>query len=244
MSRIVKRTLDIFELFEERQAPLALSEVARALEIPVSSCHDVLKTLEERGYVYQLGPRAGYYPTGKLAILATEITENDPFMLRAEQAMRDLSSRYGCSVFLARIEGATARYIELVEAQGPWRYSLTRGATLRSLHSTSAGKAVLGNLPEDERRKVVAGLRLDLMTPNTITDADRLLKDLGEGRRQGWYLNQEESVPTATTLSVTLRWGQDDYVLTMAGPSHVLDAMVDDLAATLRRVADRLEAPR
>lgn len=244
MSRIVKRTLDIFELFEERQTPLALSDVARALELPVSSCHDVLKTLEGRGYVYQLGPRAGYYPTRKLAVLATEITENDPFTLRAGQSMRDLSATHGCSVFLSRIEGATARYIELVEGQGPWRYSLTRGGTLRSLHGTSAGKAVLGNMPEDERRNVVASLKLVPMTPNTIISPGKLLEDVAEGRLRGWYLNREESVPTATTLSVALRWGQDDYILTMAGPSHTLDTRVEELAELLKTVAARLESPR
>ena len=47
MSKIVKRTLDFFELFAEHKRPLSLSEISKLLGIPVSSCHDVLRALED-----------------------------------------------------------------------------------------------------------------------------------------------------------------------------------------------------
>ena len=63
MSKIVDRTLDFIELFARERKPLSLSEISRSLAIPVSSCHDVLQALRARGYIYEVGPRAGFYPT-------------------------------------------------------------------------------------------------------------------------------------------------------------------------------------
>ena len=44
------RTLTVFEVFAQQQAPLTLSELARALGIPISSCHGLIATLQNEGY--------------------------------------------------------------------------------------------------------------------------------------------------------------------------------------------------
>ena len=70
MSKIVGRTLDFLEIFADQKRPLAASEIARLLDIAASSCHDVLQTLLERGYIYELTSRGGYYPTLRLYEIA------------------------------------------------------------------------------------------------------------------------------------------------------------------------------
>ena len=88
MSKIVDRTLDFIELFATERRPLSLSDISRLLKIPFSSCHDVLKALQARGYVYEIGPRAGFYPTVRLLNLAKTISDHDPILLRAEVLLR------------------------------------------------------------------------------------------------------------------------------------------------------------
>ena len=86
MSKIVGRTLDFLEVFADQKRPLSLSEIARLLEIPASSCHDVIQALQERGYIYELAPRGGYYPTLRIFEVAKIIAAYDPVVLRAEEA--------------------------------------------------------------------------------------------------------------------------------------------------------------
>ena len=45
--RTVDRTLEIFEAFAEAKRPLSLSELARMINMPVSSCHGLLRTLQK-----------------------------------------------------------------------------------------------------------------------------------------------------------------------------------------------------
>src|ERR1700761_4912506 len=83
-SKIVERTPDFLGVFAREKRPLSLSDISRLLSIPVSSCHDVLQALQERGFIYEIAPRGGYYPTLRLFELGKTITENDPVVHRAE----------------------------------------------------------------------------------------------------------------------------------------------------------------
>ena len=48
--KLVARTLDLFELFAAEQRPLPLTELARLLNVPVSSCLALARTLVSRGF--------------------------------------------------------------------------------------------------------------------------------------------------------------------------------------------------
>src|SRR5690606_9921617 len=154
MSKIVKRTLEFFELFAEHKRPLSLSEISKLLDIPVSSCHDVLQSLLERGYIYEIAPRAGFYPTLKLDNLARKIAANDPLMLRADMVLGQLGGGFHGSVSVAKVNGATGTYLIVFEPSHAPRFLVHVGEQTRSLYATSAGKALLGSLHPDAREKL------------------------------------------------------------------------------------------
>ena len=47
--KLVARTLDLFELFAAERRPLPLTELARLLDVPPSSCLAMARTLVSRG---------------------------------------------------------------------------------------------------------------------------------------------------------------------------------------------------
>lgn len=243
MSKIVSRTLDFFELFATTGTPLTLSDISRRLELPASSCHDVLQTLLERGYLYQLGNRGGLFPTHKLANLAEVIAAADPLIQRAELQLRQLQSQFGESVFLAKIEGAQARYVLSFESASALRFFVQVGNPLRALHATSAGKAVLGTLEPDLRAQTIAGLDMAPLTGVTLSSRAALAEEVSQSVARGWFLNREESVPTATTVSTTFVWNRVHYILTMAGPTHRMEPKLDQVVAALQGTARALENP-
>ncbi len=52
---------------------LTLREIANHCDLPVSSCHAVVQTLLQRGYLYTLGGRKELYPNRRLLSLAQAI---------------------------------------------------------------------------------------------------------------------------------------------------------------------------
>jgi IclR family acetate operon transcriptional repressor len=243
MSKIVRRTLDFIELFAEQKRPLALSEISKLLDIPVSSCHDVLHSLQERGYVYEIGPRAGYYPTRKLQHLVEQIAAHDPVLLRAELLLRELRQRFDQSVSIARVSGEQAIYLLSLEPSHPLRFLVRIGDSVRSLYATSAGKALLGSLEPARLRSVLDRLTLKPFTPNTVTSREALLAEIEQSRARGWYINREESVPTATTVSAAFTWNRSVFIITLAGPTYLIEPQLDDIVTALLETCRQLEAP-
>jgi IclR family transcriptional regulator, acetate operon repressor len=233
MSKIVERTLDLLELFAAEKRPLSLSDIARLMKIPVSSCHDVLQAMLSRGYLYELAPRAGYYPTMRLHRLGRTISEHDPVLQRADVLLRALRDELGESVLLAKVAGLEAHYLLVFESTHSLRFRAEVGDAVRSLYSTSAGKALLGSLDATALDGILASVRIPRMTDRTITSTTDLRHDIERGRARGWYLNQGESQEAATALSATFRWGSAVYVVTIAGPSSRLDHRLEPAAALL-----------
>lgn len=64
-SRSALRSLDVFETFRTAGRPISLSEIARLAEIPISTCHGVVRSLQQRGFLYNLSSKE-MYPTRKL----------------------------------------------------------------------------------------------------------------------------------------------------------------------------------
>lgn len=241
MSKIVDRTLDLLELFGREKRPLTLSDIARLLKIPVSSCHDALQTLQARGYLYELAPRGGYYPTARLQRLGKDISDHDPIAARAEILLRSMRDSLDETVLLAKVNGLQATYLLVFEPTHPLRYRVDVGDNVRVLHATSGGKALLGSL--DDRALTVFLKTADLtrMTPRTIASESELGADIERGRRRGWYENHDESLEGVRTLSATFRWNASVYIITVAGPTSRMSERFDKAVGMLTHVRDLLE---
>jgi DNA-binding IclR family transcriptional regulator len=241
MSKIVERTLDLLELFAQEKRPLSLSDIARLLKIPVSSCHDVLQTMQARGYLYELAPRAGYYPTLRLLGLGKEIGDNDPVMLRAELLLRSLRDSLDETVLMSKVTGLQANYLMVFEPSHPLRFSTKVGEPVRSLYATSGGKALLSTLDERALDAFLQTAKLKPFTQRTITNKIVLRAEVETGRAQNWFLNQGESQDGVTTLSSLFRWNDAVYIVTIAGPSPRLDPQLERAVGLMTSVCTMLE---
>jgi DNA-binding IclR family transcriptional regulator len=241
MSKIVERTLDFLELFAEEKRTLSLSDISRLLKIPVSSCHDVLQALQERGYIYEIAHRAGYYPTLRLLDIAKTIADNDPIVIRAEITLRGLRDTVDESILLSKISGSSATYLMSFEPSHPLRFKVTIGQRVRSLYATSAGKAQLANLSSTALEAFLKSTKLDALTPNTITTKSALREDIEAGKRRGWFSNREESQKGVVTLSAPFAWNDAVYIITIAGPASRLANRMEWAAGKLVEACAKLE---
>lgn len=240
--RSVRRVLSIFELFAGQRKPATLSTVARALELPKSSCLALLKTLEAGGYLYEVAPRAGYYPTRKWLDTARLISEADPMAARLRPALEALHARTGETVVLARRSEGQVVYIDVViESAANIRYSAQPGR-LMPIHATASGKALLGNMSEPERKRLLDSIALPSLTPETTTDKHALEVELAAGEARGWHTTLNETEPNVTGLAAVVEMAGEPYALVIAGPAYRLEPRLDELGAILRAVCARATA--
>jgi len=240
MSKIIYRVLDFFEAFAAEKRPLVLTELAKVLDIPASSCHTALRAMTERGYLYELKPRGGFYPTARLLGVAQAIVNSDPVLTRVEPALRKLLNETGESVFLAKAEGFSLTYLAVFHGDAQMRLTIQPGDHVRNLYASSGGKALLGSFGEPARREALDSLAMEPLTPNTMTSKTKLLKDIEQSKKRGWYLNQEETLEDTVTISVPFTLNSSVYVITIAGLLKPMTRKREVVTEALLRAAREL----
>lgn len=235
------RTLQILETFATAGEPLGIAELARRLAIPVSACYALLRTLELRGYLYELGLRKGWYPTLRWLQKARAVAEHDPMLERVAPLLDALGRATGETIVFGKRSGTEVVYLNVVESPHSIRYSAQSGDR-KPLHSSSAGKALLGAMPPAERAALLDALKLTRVTPNTIVRRDALEKDLAAGAKRGWYATRGENVADVHALGAPARIDGEHYAVVIAGPAHRIDGALKAHAAALLRTVNALEA--
>ncbi|MBI6565184.1 IclR family transcriptional regulator [Pseudomonas sp. ChxA] len=215
--KLVARTLDLLEVFARERRAMSLTELARLLDVPMSSCLGLIRTLSTRGYLYEVRKRGGYYPTKRLLSIAMQIDSGDSLVNIIDEHLQALQHEVDETVVLGKLEGSQVLYLHVLDSSQPIRYSPHAGE-LRPLHANSIGKAILAQLPEAEVRKRLEGLEMPRFTDHTLTSEDDYLAALSEVRERGWSENIGESSNDLAALSCAFNFAGEWYAVSIAGP--------------------------
>jgi len=236
--KTAKRTLDILEAFAARREPLTLSELARHIQSPVSSCHGVIRTLKARGYVYLLDKRR-YYPTRKLLDLGSRISPHDPLMERLLPHLEALRKRTEETVLIGKREDDEILYVVTIESLQTIRYTLHAG-TRRPLHASAVGKALLGALPDERLIEDLRRLKLKRFTAETL-DADGLLADLRKSRRRGYFVTRGEFDTAGMGVARAFAVQDEAFAVGVAGPLERVKRKLESVGKAVVETAAAME---
>jgi DNA-binding IclR family transcriptional regulator len=234
------RTLDLFEAFTRLRRPSSLSELAAAVGMPLSSCSNLVRTVQARGYLYMLRDRGPIYPTARLLEVSRIIAANDPILLRVADHLAALNEACDETVVIGTIRGKEVIYIDVLESKQAIRYSVRPG-TLRPVHANSIGKAVLSRMDGATRAAFLKRLSYKRFTPKTVSSAEELEGDIRSSIRRGWFGNTRESVEDlgAVALPVTINGGT--FGISIAGPAARMQASLDEHVAALKRTCAKID---
>lgn len=234
------RVIEIIETFARERRPLSLSELARLLAVPASSCLALIRTLTSQGYLYETARRQGYYPTSRLLAMAQQIARHDPVLDRVHDTMNELREATGETVVIGKLDGQSVVYLDVLESPHAIRYIATAGDH-RALHANSIGKALLSVLNAAEREALLAQLPFPRFTPRTLQSAAELEADIARARERGCFVNLSESMPDVGALAWPVRLSGECYGISIAGPVYRIEPQLERYAAMLRTACATLE---
>jgi len=215
------KSLAILEYLKE-QGPATLSETAAALDNSKSTVYRHLNTLDRAGYVTR-GPEG--YRIGLLYLdYGIHAQAEHPLYHAAKPKVDALAERVGEKVWCVVEENGYAVYIYLKSGNELYQ-TFTRVGYRGHMHAFSAGKCMLAHMPREDVDAILDRHGLPAYTDRTITDPERLLRELDEIREQGYALHLEEAVSGGNAISVPVL-GEDDSpvgAICVAGPTHRLD---------------------
>ncbi|KKC24140.1 IclR family transcriptional regulator domain-containing protein [Sphingomonas sp. SRS2] len=238
------RGLAVLKAFEG-QDWLSIADAARLTGLARASVGRCLYTLKYLGHVREQGGRYALAPG--LLPLASNYLTSTPLATAGQSVVNGLRDRLGETVSLGVLDPARpARIIYIARSEksaviaGP----LMVGSTLPS-HCTSMGRVIVAAMEDAACDDWFATVPLPARTSRTITDPAILRRVLGEVRRQGWALVEEELEAGLRSLAVPIR-GRDGATvaaLNVATFSHAHErsTLLDTFLPELRAAAGQLE---
>jgi len=240
-TKSAERVFAILETFERERRGLSLKELAEYCQIPVSTCHSLIHTMINKSYLYQVGRRKEIYPTRRLFDISNTILKNDPVLQRMTPVLENLRETTQETVILGKRRKDNIVYLEVLESPLTIRYSANVGV-LKPLHSTCIGKATLSTLPPEELRMWMDSNQTEQVTDRTIVSYARLIENLQEGRKLGYFTTRGENVADVTAIAVLVMINNEPYGIAVAGPGHRMNDNFDRCVKLLLQTQDNLLA--
>jgi DNA-binding IclR family transcriptional regulator len=222
--------------------PGGISDVARAVDLPVSTVARLLATLESLGAVVRIGDSGTYGIGAGIHALAGAIDASQSLVGHAGPVLAGLVARTGETSGLSVIEGEEVVYLDHVEN--------THEVTLRDwtgtclpLHVVSSGLVLLAAQPPEFVATYLARPPARF-TDRTMTQTSRIKRRLATIRREGhaWTIGEFDEGITSVAAPVVDAHGATIAAIHCHGPSYRFpgDADVDTIAAHVTDAARKL----
>jgi DNA-binding IclR family transcriptional regulator len=202
--RALQRGLAILASFSREQPSLSLSEVSDRLRLPKPSALRLLECLRGEGFAtydaasarYSLGPRA--FEVGSAYVGASLLEQYAPPFLRR------LADVTGQTANLGILDGFSVLHLAVEEPRRPLRYH-SRAGERDALHCTGLGKVIISEWPSERLAELERSVGFERRTSSTITDLERLQRDLANVRERGYAQDREEGALGLRCLAAPVR---------------------------------------
>jgi DNA-binding IclR family transcriptional regulator len=201
----VKTSHDVVELLAD-QGKIGVTEVATALDVPKSTAHDHLRTLEQTGYVVNVD---GAYRLSLQFLYFGEVARNDhDLFIHGRGEAFDLSKAVGETNSVQLVTEENGRCAVLVTTR--WQQANLPPQAARTypthvhLHTNAPGKAILASMNPATVERVLENHGLPGRTPDTITDAGELRSEMEQIREEEYAVDEGELITGMTGVAAPI----------------------------------------
>jgi len=180
----IGRAFAILEEVARNRDGIGLADLSKRVGLHNSTTFHLVKTMVSLGYIRQLKESKRYRIGRPLFALAASALDEMEMVSMATPVLDDLSLETGeSSHFAARMSDAV---VVMARTPGPGAFQLTdRVGVVRPAYCTALGKVILAALRPDQIDRYLDRIELKALTAKTITNPQRLRRELQDIRRTG-----------------------------------------------------------
>ena len=214
--------LSVIRVFGKDTPELSVTEVAKATETTRAAARRFLLTLHALGYVQSDGRLYRLAP--KTLELGFSFLSSHSWLSIASSLLDRLKAELGESVSVTVLEDTEVVYLAKFPADRVMTLSMDVGSR-RPAYCTAMGRALLGEVPEAEARRILEASDIRAWTNRTVTDREALMEELRKARRQGFAIIDQELEDGLVAVSVPLRDAKGEVLsaVNVCGHSSHLD---------------------
>jgi len=236
----VMKALQVLDYVARQGHDVTLTETVQELKLPKTTVFRYLQTLSAAQFLEHDLKRDRYGVGSKFRSLARVDQELQGLRDIAQPEMRTLMETFHETVNLAVLSENEVVYIDMLEPGRPLRANARIGHR-HPAHSTSLGKAMMAFLPDAD----ALALRSELpqRTINTLTDADKLRRQVDDVRRRGYAIEVGENEDGLMCIGVPIldRTGYPVAAMSLSAPERRMKPELTMVAAdALKGAAKRI----
>lgn len=198
------RGLLILRKVADSEVELGVRQLSRALDIDKSIVSRLVNTLASHGFLEQ-NPVTKRYSIGPSAF---QVGRNNSGISHLHNAAYDgllaLSRKHGVNAYLGVRSHSEVLYVCAIQTEQAYVLRVNTGVR-GHLHTTSLGKILLAAMPDVALAELLSQLSFSRLTPDTITDAERLLEQVRQVRKCGYAISDEENLVDIISVGAPVR---------------------------------------
>lgn len=216
------RALAILDAFDRNRADLGVRQLSRIVHLNKSTVQRLAQTLAHHGFLeqdrttlrYRVGLRA--FEVGCQYVSVTGLEE------ASFPVLRKLSVEHQLNAYLGVLRQKFAICLIALQSTGPIVVRIDPGSR-QHLHSTALGKALLAGLSNARARSILGRGPLPRITPATITNPGKVIREVDEVRRRGYAIACEENGRGVLAVAApVVDWsGTTVAAISVACPRHL-----------------------
>lgn len=234
----VMKALQVLDYVARQGHDVTLTETVQELRLPKTTVFRYLQTLSAAEFLEHDLKRDRYGVGSKFRALARVDQELQGLRDIAQPEMRTLMETFHETVNLAVLSDNEVVYIDMLEPGRPLRANARIGHR-HPAHSTSLGKAMMAFLPDADARALSS--ELPPRTINTLTDADKLRRQVDDVRRRGYAIEVGENEDGLMCIGVAIldRTGYPVAAMSLSAPERRMKPELTMVAADALKGAAR-----
>jgi DNA-binding IclR family transcriptional regulator len=220
----VAKALGIADLLALKQRPMSLGEIANEMGMPKSTCHGLISTMLDLGYLQQSSFDGCYRLGIKFFEIGSVVANSWDVNRVALPFIRQLVDEVSETVHLVTLDEGEVLYIYKHESNNSIRIVSEVGTRLPA-HCTGVGKALLAYLQSYEVDNIIKTKGLKRYTKNTITDPNILKAELEKIRVRGYAVDNGEIMSSLRCVAAPImdHEGKALAAISVSGPFSRFD---------------------
>lgn len=167
----IERAVAILETIAREGGEASLKHIAERTGLGKTTAHNILKTLDELGYVRRRVSDTRYHLGGRILNLARIAGDDSALRIRLRPALEAIARKTGETVYLAVPSGDETYYLDTIESGQTLRTTCRVGERER-LEGSAIGLVFLAFMPGLGKR--VLATRADALGPDIRSEIDKV----------------------------------------------------------------------
>lgn len=203
----VERTLKLIEILAINKGNLTISEIAKKLDVHISSADRYLLTLQSMGYVDKDILTGRFKLSDRILKLNDSLIVDHPLSVRYLDTMHTLAYEFNTTTHIMAFYGRSTITLHKDLQTHNMSFNNAFFDPKRYHYCSAPGKLLLSTLSEKDLTEYFAQAKFIRFTQKTMTSEAEVREDLERIRQRGYSTHDEEWLVGNLTIAYPLRVG-------------------------------------